>query len=263
MLNIKEEKNGSISQIGPGLYKKLHCSNATPASFYGLPKIHKPERPLRPITSSIGSPTYAVSKHLVSILSPLRRNRFSVKNSSEFAQKIQQRTVASDETIDFKPLRTVNSLFPQPKAQEKDDRPQFGTVYKITCNNCSFVYYGQTERPLKTRIAEHKRAVSMFHHDSKIFSVPCPGKQSYVLYVLQVNKQAQKCLLALVTIQNFVLKRVKTVWLIYQSIKQWPVRATCGMWPVKETCLHRLPQTQTNPKTNWKLKTRNCPTEWP
>ena len=38
------------------------------ASFYGLPKIHKPERPLRPITSSISSPTYAVSKHLVSIL---------------------------------------------------------------------------------------------------------------------------------------------------------------------------------------------------
>ena len=34
--------------------------------------------------------------------------------------------------------------------------------------NCNFVYYGQTERPLKTRITEHKRAVSMFDHDSKI-----------------------------------------------------------------------------------------------
>ena len=89
--------------------KKLHCSNSTPASFYGLPKIHKPERPLRPITSSIGSPTYAVSKHLVSILSPLRRNRFSVKNSSEFAQKIQQHTVASNEimvSFDVKSLFT-------------------------------------------------------------------------------------------------------------------------------------------------------------
>jgi len=49
--------------------------------------------------SSIGSPTYAVSKHLVSILSPLRRNRYSVKNSSEFAQKIQQHTVTSDEIL--------------------------------------------------------------------------------------------------------------------------------------------------------------------
>ena len=33
------------------------------------------------------------------ILSPLRRNRFSVKNSSDFAQKIQQHSVVSDEVI--------------------------------------------------------------------------------------------------------------------------------------------------------------------
>ena len=70
--------------------------------------------------------------------------------------------------VAFKPLRTVNSLFPRPKAQEKVDRTQSGTVYKISCVNCSFVYYGQTERSLNTRITEHKRAVSMFDHDSKI-----------------------------------------------------------------------------------------------
>ena len=70
--------------------------------------------------------------------------------------------------VAFKLLRTVNSLFPRPKAQEKVDRTQSGTVYKIGCANCSFVYYGQTERSLKTRITEHKRAVSMFDHDSKI-----------------------------------------------------------------------------------------------
>lgn len=95
LLNIKEEKNGDISQIGPGLYKKNYIAvqcNSTPASFYGLPKIHKP-----------------VSKHLVFILSPLRRNRFCVKNSSEFTQKIQQHTVASDEimvSFDVKSLFT-------------------------------------------------------------------------------------------------------------------------------------------------------------
>ena len=70
--------------------------------------------------------------------------------------------------VAFKPLRTVNSLFPRPKAQEKVDRPQSGTVYKISYTNCSFVYYGQTERSLKTRIKEHKRAVAMFDHDSKV-----------------------------------------------------------------------------------------------
>ena len=99
LLNIKEEKNDSGTQIGPELYRKLHCSNSTPASFYGLQKIYKPERPLGPITSRICSPTYALSKHLVSILFPLRRNLFSVKNSSDFAQKIQQHHVASDEVM--------------------------------------------------------------------------------------------------------------------------------------------------------------------
>ena len=43
-------------------------------------------------------------------------------------------------------------------------------LYKCTTYtyNCSFVYYGQTERSLKTRITEHKRAVAMFDHDSKM-----------------------------------------------------------------------------------------------
>ena len=70
--------------------------------------------------------------------------------------------------VAFKPLRTLNSFFPRPKAQERVDRPHSGTVYKISCTNCSFVYFGQTERSLKTRIAEHKRAVSIFDHNSKI-----------------------------------------------------------------------------------------------
>ena len=62
----------------------------------------------------------------------------------------------------------MNSLFPRPKYQNDVDRPRSGVVYKINCTNCNFVYYGQTERPLKTRITEHKRAVAMFDHDSKI-----------------------------------------------------------------------------------------------
>ena len=88
LLNIKGDNTGTTPKIGPNLYKKLHCNNSTPASFYGLPKIHKAETPLRPITSSIGSATYALSKHLVSILSPLRKNTFTVKNSSEFVHEL-------------------------------------------------------------------------------------------------------------------------------------------------------------------------------
>ena len=60
-------------------YKKLRPFDSYPAAFYGLPKIHKvplveqndhftidadTEVPLRPINSSIGSPTYEISKYL-------------------------------------------------------------------------------------------------------------------------------------------------------------------------------------------------------
>ena len=109
LLNIKNERNGTTSQIGPNLYRKLHCSNSTPASFYGLPKIHKPGRPLRPITSSIGSPTYAASKYLVSVLSPLRKNTFTVQNSSVFTQQIKHHSITSEEVMvsfDMKSLFT-------------------------------------------------------------------------------------------------------------------------------------------------------------
>lgn len=43
-----------------------------------VPKIHKPELPLRPVTSSIGASTYELLKHLVTILSPLQHIKYSV-----------------------------------------------------------------------------------------------------------------------------------------------------------------------------------------
>ena len=35
-----------------------------------------------------------------------------------------------------------------------------GAVYQIPCAQCNEVYIGETGRPLKTRISEHKRAVA-------------------------------------------------------------------------------------------------------
>ena len=38
----------------------------------------------------------------------------------------------------------------------------------FNCSQCDFVYHGQTERSLKTRVSEHKKAVVMFDHNSKL-----------------------------------------------------------------------------------------------
>ncbi|KAL9952730.1 hypothetical protein ACROYT_G040023 [Oculina patagonica] len=90
-------QDSSKKQLDPKLYYKLHSTDAIPASFYGLPKIHKADVPLRPITSAIGSPTYQLSKHLANILSPLQNNKYTVKNSVSFVEKIRTLTVNPDE----------------------------------------------------------------------------------------------------------------------------------------------------------------------
>ena len=56
-----------------------------PRKFYGLPKVHKQNTPLRPIVSSMGTITYNCAKLLADILSPLVGNSVHhVANSKDF-----------------------------------------------------------------------------------------------------------------------------------------------------------------------------------
>ena len=83
--------------------------------------------------------------------------------------------------------RTINSLFPRPKQQDETDRPSSGIVYRINCSQCDFVYYGQTERALKTRISEHNKAVLMFDHSSKL---ACHVHELIVIWILKTLKSS-------------------------------------------------------------------------
>ena len=68
--------------------------------FYRLPKIRKPETPLRPIVSAIGSPTYNLAKFVTSIISPLAGTTSSfVKNSKHFTEMISEESVNRDEVM--------------------------------------------------------------------------------------------------------------------------------------------------------------------
>ena len=70
--------------------------------------------------------------------------------------------------VAYTPQQTINSLFPRRKELDDSDRQESGIVYKITCTQCNFVYYGQTERSLKTRIVKYKKAVASFDQHSKV-----------------------------------------------------------------------------------------------
>ena len=59
------------------------------SKFYGLPKIHKPNIPLRPIVSPINNPTYFISKFICTILNKsIRKPPSFVKNSLEVVNRL-------------------------------------------------------------------------------------------------------------------------------------------------------------------------------
>ncbi len=91
------KKSNIISET---TYKMLYSSDGLSPRFYGLPKIHKPEIPLRPIVSFVNSPTYGVSSFLAKILSPVVGNtENTVKNSYHFAEFIRGKTLNAGEVL--------------------------------------------------------------------------------------------------------------------------------------------------------------------
>ena len=71
-------------------YKRLYPTGAGPPKYYGLPKVHKPGMPFRPIISGIGSVTHATAKELSRIFKPLvGKSTHHVKNNMDFIQSLE------------------------------------------------------------------------------------------------------------------------------------------------------------------------------
>ena len=91
-------------------YLSLYPSDPSPPLFYGLPKVHKPGVPLRPIVSTIGSVTYNLAKYLARLLTPLVGQTDSyVKDSKNFAEFVRNLQIGDDEimvSFDVKSLFT-------------------------------------------------------------------------------------------------------------------------------------------------------------
>ena len=66
-----------------------------PPKFYGLPKIHRPDTPLRPIVSSCGSVTYGVAKELAKFLKPLvGKSPHHINSTQDFVEQVKHTTLA-------------------------------------------------------------------------------------------------------------------------------------------------------------------------
>ncbi|KAM7295057.1 uncharacterized protein ISCGN_024562 [Ixodes scapularis] len=82
------------------LYLRLICRNGSAPALYGLPKIHKPEVPLRPIVDFTTSPLRAVSAYLHQLISPLTGTTDTyLRDSSHFIDLVKGLKVNADESL--------------------------------------------------------------------------------------------------------------------------------------------------------------------
>ncbi|BHF69652.1 hypothetical protein SprV_0301269800 [Sparganum proliferum] len=99
---IKKKVNelARLKLINPNDSKFMTLSDPRIAHAYGLPKVHKPDAPLRIIVPLIGSPTYSLAKWLYRHLKHLADgSQYSIENSQAFLEKIQGLKVSPDESI--------------------------------------------------------------------------------------------------------------------------------------------------------------------
>ena len=107
---IKSE--GGITEA---LYRKLYPTEAGVPKFYGLPKIHKKETPLRPIVSSIGSVSYATSKELTRILKPLvGRSPYHVHRNQDLLEDLRSLKLKDECLMSFDVKAVFTSIPIQP-----------------------------------------------------------------------------------------------------------------------------------------------------
>ena len=101
-------------EIDEALYRRLYPTGAGSPKFYGLPKIHKEEMPLRSIVSSIGAASYETSKELANILKQLvGKSIYHVHNTQDFIQQIKDIKLQEDQCMvyfDLKALFTSVSI---------------------------------------------------------------------------------------------------------------------------------------------------------
>ena len=89
---LKMKKAGEITDEQ---YQTMRSTGAVPGKFYGLPKTHKKDNPLRPIISNCGTYNNNGAKFLTNLLSPYSINDCSyVKDSFELAELIRQRKIS-------------------------------------------------------------------------------------------------------------------------------------------------------------------------
>ena len=139
--------------INQAEYDQMYSSGSSPGVLYGLPKVHKPDVPLRPILSACSTPNFNIAKFLVPKLAHLTTNSYTVQNSYSFAKEISSfnnnhkvmcsfdveslfTNIPLDEVIDI----CINKLFPEPSTKFHNfSKNQFKILLELAVKNTYFL----------------------------------------------------------------------------------------------------------------------------
>ena len=99
-MNARQLQLKKCGRLPPDVYSRLRSSAGRVPMLYGLPEVHKPDVPLRPIVSFMSSPTYELSKFLARLLAPLVGLTSShVRNSKAFVEFMRSQILGKEETL--------------------------------------------------------------------------------------------------------------------------------------------------------------------
>ena len=119
----------------------MYPTGAVIPKFYGLPKVHKENTPLRPIVSSIGSVSYGVAKEVARIIKSLvGATEHHVNNSMEFTEEIKKMKLEKGECLTSYDVSALFTSIPISSAldiinNKLQDDTDFHNRTKMSTNN--------------------------------------------------------------------------------------------------------------------------------
>ncbi|XP_053699154.1 uncharacterized protein LOC128746132 [Sabethes cyaneus] len=138
-------------------YKSVKMMSYNIPRIYGLPKIHKQNRPLRPVVATIGSVTYNIAKYLASVIGKIvGHNDFHVHNSFQFAEQVTGVQIAEEDVLFSLDVTSLFTSIPIDHAMEclierwpeitkhtAIDKESFLAIVKLVLESTFFSYKGE------------------------------------------------------------------------------------------------------------------------
>ena len=125
-------------------YFKIRPTGSQPGKLYGLCKVHKPNSPLRPVVSMIGTSGYELAKYLDKLIQPCIPDNFMLNSTTSFLDKLKSFVfLPLDKLISFDveslftnvPLKeTIDLVVNYIYAQEKHKHPPFTKLIYTNAN---------------------------------------------------------------------------------------------------------------------------------